>query len=432
MRFPLKPLLFLLCLGGTALAAGQELVAVAEGFSETSINAAVFRHSSLATHRDTQYIAYYDGDCYLTLGKRRQGSTAWELRRSQYVGKCADAHNVISLAVDGSGCLHAAFNHHSSPLSYCKGVAPGALELGEKIPMTGAGEGKVTYPEFYRMANGDLIFVYRDGSSGRGNMVMNLYRTAAGQWERVQTLLIDGEGERNAYWQLYVDRLGIIHLSWVWRETADVATNHDLCYARSADGGRTWEKSSGEKYAGSITLANAEYVCRIPQNSELINQTSMTADNSGNPYIAAYWRSEGSSVPQYRVVWLDGGKWRQQQVSSRATPFSLSGVGTKKIPIARPRLVVDARGETLKAYYIFRDEERGSRVSAACSDNLKSGAWEYRDLTDFSVESWEPTHDAELWKNEHRLQLFVQKVGQGDGEKSAQVPPQMIYVLEVK
>ena len=76
----------------------------------------------------------------------------------------------------------------------------------------------------------------------------------------MQDVLIDGEKERNAYWQLYIDNANTIHVSWVWRETPDVATNHDLCYACSHDGGVTWEKSTGEKYRLPITVRNAEYV----------------------------------------------------------------------------------------------------------------------------------------------------------------------------
>ncbi len=422
----------ILCMLLPTIAWAQKLVSVAEGFSKTSVNATIFRSSSLVTHNNTQYIAYYDSACYLVLGKRKLGGARWEFQRSQYTGKCANAHNVISIMADGQGYLHVAFDHHSHPLSYCKSKAPESLELGERMPMLGVDEDKVTYPEFYRLANGNLIFVYRSGSSGKGNMVMNLYHVDTKRWERVQSSLLDGENERNAYWQLCVDVFGTIHLSWVWRETANVATNHDLCYARSKDGGRTWEKSIGEKYRGNITQANAEYVCRIPQNSELINQTSMAADENGNPYIGTYWRSTDSNVPQYRLVWYDGKGWHQQQVSHRTTPFSLSGTGTKKIPIARPRLAVDARGGKLRVYYLFRDAERGSRVSMAYTDNLDQGVWRCKELTDFSVDSWEPTYDTELWNKKHKLQLFVQTVGQGDGEKSEQVKPQMIYVLEVK
>lgn len=409
----------------------QTLIPVAEGYSRTSVNTTIFRHNSLVTHQGVQYIAFYDADSYLVLGKRRLGQKDWELKRSAYRGNCKDAHNVISLMVDGEGYLHVSFDHHGCTLNYCRSVTPYSLELGAKEPMIGQDEKDVTYPEFYALAGGDLLFVYRSGASGRGNLVMNRYRLSTQKWERVQSVLIDGEQKRNAYWQLYVDSKGTIHLSWVWRESWLVETNHDLCYARSNDGGKTWEKSNGERYTLPIHAANAEYACHIPQGSELINQTSMTADAAGRPYIASYWRDPQSKVPQYRLVWFDGKSWNQQQVSNRKVPFSLSGGGTKRIPISRPRLVIDETGKRLKAYYIFRDEERGSKVSLARTDNLLGGVWRTTDLTDFSVEAWEPSHDTELWKSARELHLFVQKTGQGDGEKSTEMEAQMVYVLEV-
>ena len=79
-----------------------------------------------------------------------------------------------------------------------------------------------------------------------------------------------------------------------------------------------------------------EYACRIPQNAELINQTSMSTDAGGHPYIATYWRNPDSDVPQYRIVWHDGVNWHNRQVSERKTPFSLKGGGTKMIPMSRP------------------------------------------------------------------------------------------------
>lgn len=190
----------------------------------------------------------------------------------------------------------------------------------------------------------------------------------------------------------------------------------------------TWHKSNGEKYNLPINVSNAEYACRIPQNSELMNQTSMTADAKGNPYIATYWRDSDSQVPQYRIVWNDGGNWHQRQVSERKSAFTLKGGGTKMIPIARPRIVVKGK----RASIIMRDEERGSRVSMACTEDVKVGKWTVTDLTDFSVDAWEPSHDTELWKHERKLQLFVQHTRQGDGEQSVKIEPQMIYVLEVK
>ena len=400
------------------------------GYAATSVNTAVFRGSSIATHGDTQYISYYDGDGYVTLGKRKLGDDKWTLSRTQYKGNVKDGHNVISIGVDGDGYLHVSFDHHGHPLHYAKSVAPGSLELGPLVPMTGSDENDVTYPEFYTMPDGDMLFAYRSGASGRGNLVLNRYSTKDKQWTRVHDILIDGEGDRNAYWQMYVDAEGTIHLSWVWRETWLVETNHDLCYARSKDGGRTWQRSDGSDYNLPITLATAEKAWEIPQNSELINQTSMTADTKGNPFIATYWRDAGSDVPQYRLVWHDGGKWNMSTVGNRTAPFSLSGGGTKMIPISRPRIVSDGK----KACYIFRDQERGSKVSIAYTPHLGKSDWQIKDVTDFSVDAWEPSHDLNLWNTKRKLHVFVQPTHQGDGEKVAQdvEPTSTVYVLEVK
>lgn len=406
-----------------------KLVEVGDGYAATSVNTAVFRGSSLATHGDTQYIAYYDGDGYVILGKRRLGSEDWILHRTQYKGKVADAHNVISIGVDGDGYLHTSFDHHGHPLRYAKSVAPGSLELGEMTAMTGSDEQDVTYPEFYTLANGDLIFAYRSGASGRGNLVLNRYDTKSKTWSRVHDVLIDGEGERNAYWQMFADPKGTLHLSWVWRETWLVETNHDLCYARSDDGGKTWKRSDGTLYDLPITQATAEKAWEIPQRSELINQTSMTADANGNPFIATYWRDQDSTIPQYRLVWNDGKQWLMNTVGERKTPFSLSGGGTKMIPIARPRIVSDGK----KACYVFRDAERGSKVSVAYTPKLGEKDWTVTDLTDFSVDAWEPSHDLNLWNEQRKLHVFVQASHQGDGEKVADIreKTEPVYVLEI-
>ena len=114
------------------------------------------------------------------------------------------------------------------------------------------------------MPSGDLLFFYRDGASGQGNLVINRYNLPAQKWERVHDILIDGQGQRNAYWQATLDNKGTNHLSWVWRESTDVASNHDLAYAKSDDGGKTWQKSTGELYNLPITAANAEYAAQIP------------------------------------------------------------------------------------------------------------------------------------------------------------------------
>jgi hypothetical protein len=298
--------------------------------------------------------------------------------------------------------------------------------------MTGKNETSVTYPEFYTLIDGNLLFMFRDGASGDGNLVMNVYHVGTKKWSVLQEKLIDGQHERNAYWQACVDAHGTVHLSWVWRETADVSSNHDLCYARSRDGGHTWEKSDGKRYTLPITAATAEYACRIPPQSELINQTSMTADSHGNPYIASYWRVYGSRIPQYQIVYRNKNSWQVRGLNFRSTPFTLSGLGTKGVPIARPLILTrDVEGQT-SVIMIFRDEERGNKVSAAMLDSIDKQPIRIVDLTDSSVGSWEPTFDYIRWQEEKTVSLFVQYVEQVDGEGITQGTATPVHVLDWK
>lgn len=423
-------ILILTATAGSAKGLKTRLVEIGEGYAATSVNTAVFRGSSLATYGDSQYAAYYDPDWYVTLAKRKLGNVKWTVRKTQYKGNVKDAHNVISIGVDGDGFLHVSFDHHGHPLHYAVSLAPGSLDLGDLRPMTGKDEDDVTYPEFYTMPDGDLIFAYRSGASGRGNLVINRYSTADRKWSRLHDVLIDGENRRNAYWQMYVDASGVMHLSWVWRETWLVETNHDLCYAKTTDGGKTWQRSDGSYYQLPITMDTAEIAWRIPQNSELINQTGMTADSKGNPFIATYWRDADSKVPQYRFVWHDGKKWNMDTVGERTQPFSLSGGGTKMIPISRPRIASDGK----KAYYMFRDAERGSKVSVAFTPCLGKEKWTVWDVTDFPVDAWEPSFDICLWNAKRKLHMFVQCSHQGDGEKTLESAgiSSPVYVLEIK
>ena len=401
---------------------------VGQGWAGNSINTVAFRQNSLVSDGEHEYIAYYAQDGHVMLGKRRLGSSNWELRRLDFTGDLRDAHNAISIMLDGEGVLHLAWDHHNVGLHYARGVAPGSLEM---VPaaMVGRDENRVSYPQFFRLPNGGLLFFYRDGRSGQGNLVLNRYDLKAG-WQRVADKLISGEEQRSAYWQACVDAQGTIHLSWVWRESPDVASNHDMAYARSRDGGRTWEDSSGRRYTLPITAASAEYAARIPQRSELINQTTMAADAAGHPYIASYWRTAGSTVPQYRILYHDGRAWQRLDLDFRTAPFSLSGGGTKAIPIARPQLLVGQDGGKPHGLLVFRDHERGDRVSLADIADFGARRWSVSDLDQESLGAWEPTLDTEAWRLRGTLDLFVQPVHQVDGEGLAAVPPSTVRVLE--
>src|SRR5258708_31185478 len=175
------------------------LIPVGPGWAKNSINTVVFRKNSLASYKDLQHIAFYDSTGHLVLGKRRQNAASWQLSTTQYTGDTRDAHRSISIIVDGDGYLHCCFDQHDSRLRYMRSTAPDSCSLGPETAMTNTSETRVTYPEFYRLPNGNLLFLYRDGASGNGNLILNQYDTKTKTWYRLQDKLIDGESQRNAY-----------------------------------------------------------------------------------------------------------------------------------------------------------------------------------------------------------------------------------------
>ncbi|HEX5150717.1 MAG TPA: BNR repeat-containing protein [Parafilimonas sp.] len=410
--------------------ATEQRIDVGTGWAKTSINATVFRKNSVVTYHDMQFIAYYDKDGNVIVGRRNLRDKNWELKRTQYKGNVSDAHNVISLMADGDGYLHLAWNHHYTSLHYCRSTEPYGLTFTGMLSMTGNREKAITYPEFYRLRNGNLLFIYRDASSGPINIVVNSYDITTKKWSRLQNNLIGGDGGRSPYWQACIDSAGTIHISWVWRENSGVETNHDMCYARSGDGGKTWEKSTGEKYTLPIKVANAEYALHIPQQSDLINQTSMCADDEGHPYIATYFKDPGAIAPQYHIIYKVKDEWEVYNVGFRTKNFNLSGEGTRNIPISRPQIIFSNNTGKKFAAIIFRDEERGDKVSAAVCNDLQYMDWQLVDLTNESVGAWEPTYDTELWKEKGVLNLFIQKVSQGDFDGRTGMSPQKVWVLE--
>jgi hypothetical protein len=425
-------LTLLMTLGQTAMAADDvKLMPIGPAWAQDSVNVTVFRNDPITTAGDKQYAACYNADGHVVIAERTIPSAQWKTTVTDLKGKITDAHNDISIMADGEGYLHISWDHHGNPLRYARSKAPGSLDF-ETMPMTGKTESNVTYPQFFKLPDGNLIFMYRDGASGRGNLVINGYDAKTQKWSQIYANLISGENKRNAYWQACVDGKGVIHVSWVWRESYDVATNHDLCYAKSTDGGHTWTKSDGTEYSLPITADSAEIASKIPQRQEMINQTSMCTDTDGRPVIATYFRPVGAKIVQYFIVRFDGKAWQTIQTTNRTSPFSLSGGGSKQIPISRPQVIARSENGKTGIWVIFRDEERGSKVSMASCPDLANPVWTTRDLTDFSVRYWEPSYDHIRWQRDGVLDLYVQMAGQGDGETLENIPPQTAQVLEWK
>jgi hypothetical protein len=134
-------------------------------------------------------------------------------------------------------------------------------------------------------------------------------------------------------------------------------------------------------------------------------------------------------VPQYRVITLQNGNWKTLNTGFRTMPFSLSGVGSKYIPVSRPQILVKGKGKKTEILLLFRDGERGEKASYA---QHKKKGWKTGDLTSISLGAWEPSFDTNLWQSSGILHLFVQPVVQVDREGLSQQPPTMVEVWEWK
>jgi hypothetical protein len=96
-----------------------------------------------------------------------------------------------------------------------------------------------------------------------------------------------------------------------------------MAYARSKDGGMTWEKSTGEAYPLPIRAENAEYAWKIPQGSGLINQTGMAADDRGG--------KERAYSTKYSITKTKSGT---KLIPPLGTPILSSGAGVPKVSLS--------------------------------------------------------------------------------------------------
>ena len=392
---------------------GVQFNSLTSAFAGNAVNGVSFRKNAITTFIDkngneNQICAYYDYYGTIVLAKRVNNGS-WTYEWTGLKGDITDAHNTVSVAVDGNGYIHLAWGQHAGGLNYARSEEPLSLKVSMK-DMIGSLENSVTYPEFYNLPDGDLFFLYRNGNAGNGNLVLNKYYAEQGVWERVQDNLISGEGERSPYWQATVDHSGKLHISWVWRETPDVSTNYNISYMVSTDSsGTEFTNSKGEIINLPVIEDTAEVICEIPPNSSLINQTSMTVDTNDMPYIVSYWRVNG--VVQYNVIRFTGEQWIIYNTDIRNTDFVLSGTATQKLPCARPQILVKGAGEDASILLLFRDDERNSYASVAklSLNGTEIVTEKMIDISNSSLGEWEPNYDVNLWNQKGEIVLLVQK-----------------------
>lgn len=285
---------------------------------------------SLLTHGSWQYVAFYDESRRMCVAQRKLGETKWSITKlPSSVGW--DSHNYIRMALDRDGCLHVSGNMHVQPLVYFRSRVPFDASTLEKIPaMTGQRETRCTYPRFFNAPDGSLVFAYRDGMSGQGDTLYNLYGESTHTWRRlVDQPIFDGQNQMSSYPigpDLGPD--GFYHLTWVWRDTIHAETNHDLGYARSRDLVH-WETVAGQPIQLPITLATpGVLVDPIPAKGGIINGSGIAGFDLNQRLVIAYHKFDAQGLTQLYFARFEAGAWKQYQASDWKYRWYFQGGGS--------------------------------------------------------------------------------------------------------
>ena len=357
-------------------------------------NAAAIAQDTITTAPNgDQYAVYWDANREPRIAAKPSTLTTWtSVSLASVAGNplaapvVLDSHNNIVVAVDGDGYIHVSGNHHTHPLRYIRSANPYDISAWIRPGMVGTEEQNVTYPQFVRVADGDLLFFYRDGGSGNGDHLINRYDTATKTWSRV-TRFLKGAAPVAPDQCAYINRIarsadGTLHVFYMWRESGDETTNTDLSYIKSVDDGVTWRTVSGEVQALPITPSNTAPRILAGNPGGLINQSGASVDSNGIPHTA-FWLTGGPSKQLHHFYW-NGAAWANVIVAD-----STSG-------ISRPTMYSTSDGKT---YAIFArwNKPVAKRVYPTQGAEIQ--------LFPHYQGGWEPAYDAHAPANKLRMMV---------------------------
>lgn len=280
-------------------------------------NWASWDQDKIASAGDFQYTVFWDADGVFVLARRDlRDNDVQTLRLPEFKLSGDDAHRNTCLGLSPEdGRLHLSWDHHNNPLRYTRSRAgflttpPSRISAADFEPQQPITEpssvaSRATYPRFFNDAEGRLFLFYRQGGSGNGDNYLFRYEASSGTWKLIGKAFSargtyapwDNRTSRNAYFHdLLFDANNRLHATWVYREiAASWASNHDLHYAYSDDGGQTWCNNAGRRIADlaaddPIELNDHGIIVReIPVFSWVMNAGCMALDSKNRPHVVTY------------------------------------------------------------------------------------------------------------------------------------------------
>ncbi|WP_217512862.1 BNR repeat-containing protein [Vibrio metschnikovii] len=400
-------------------------IELGNAWAGNTVNTVIFRHHAIFTDNYFQYTAFYLDEKTLRFIKRDLNGEAIEYYDLLGDYNLKDAHNSISLGMDRDGFIHVCYDHHGSQLNYRRSLLPFDINgWTERLAMSGNNEKKVTYPTFILPKdNSALLVLYRDGYWKRGSAYIKKYDEKNKVWDDCLLPVLSGEDNipwtSNPYWNTpVISGDGCLHMSFTWRtdyfDENKLVTNLNIDYAKSNDEGLSWFTSNDKIYKLPITQVNSETIWPVPPGSNNMNQNSMALDSAGYPHIA-YYSNDENGIPQYKHLWFDGVKWKNEVISNNKEKFDLRGSGTLNIPLSRPEIIIDEKDNVI---VIFRSSGFDNKfvVNFLASPDYIFHEDNCNILWDESVGQAEPIIDRVRWERDKILTLFIQYNDQPDNE----------------
>jgi len=176
-------------------------------------------------------------------------------------------------------------------------------------------------------------------------------------------------------------------MAWVWRDTPDCATNHDLSYAKSADLAR-WRDSAGRELALPLTLRTGEVVDPVPPKGGLLNTNVQVGFDTRARAILTYHKYDAAGDLQVYAARREDDGWTIVQVSDwSGYRWEFGGGGTVVVEVGVGAVEPIGDGQLLLSYRYPRgagtwvlDEPSlrpipGARAPARPAPRFPDAAW---------------------------------------------------------
>lgn len=343
------------------------------------------------TDGDQQWVGYFDKDRHMTIAQRTLPDGPWRYRVLDEINPW-DSHNFITMIRDKSGILYISGNMHAVPLVFFQTDETGDISTITRVKnLVGADEEHVTYPHFMRLKDGRLLYHYRTGGSGNGSEIYDVLRPD-GTWERfMDTPLFDGQNLMSAYMSGTVtDPQGNYHLLWVWRDTPDCSTNHDLSHAWSPDM-KNWYTASGESLTLPITLDDKRPIVDATQpKGGMINGGQRLCFDAQNRPIICYHKYDAAGNIQLHLARFEDGAWNFACITDWDWRWDFKGNGSIIFELQLGNLRFDKKGNLVVPYSRLDTEtglynQRQIIVNPTTLKPIKETVWRTKDRR---IPSW--------------------------------------------